>query len=280
MPKKRTFQGSSFSCKRLRKAFLFACSILFDEQSSSSGRPSGGDSSLKNNSEYLFPLHPLYQQKKKLPALPYFLKDEEPSQNFKTKAFFLTENFFILRRYLAEKTDKIKDNTVNNQVKRDAYRRPLLDTLASKYIKMATNKIITSMFILALLMPVMATGSDLYHEEISRKVEKGKNLIMVFDELDRQEKFSIVRINHTSGASVPSIMFMVKGCYEIAKLRGESHFINLKEWSDEQGNWIYKIGYTSDPSNDPNKYFGDDIDTSKELEYFSVKDYARIFEKR
>ena len=142
------------------------------------------------------------------------------------------------------------------------------------------NKIIITIFIFLLLIPAIASGSGLYHEEVSQKVEEGKDLIMVFDELERQEKFSIVRVKHTSGASVPSIMFIAKGCYEIAKLRGEKYFINLKEWSDEQGNWIYKIGYTSDKNNDPYKYFRDDIDKSKELEYFSVKDYARIFERK
>ena len=133
---------------------------------------------------------------------------------------------------------------------------------------------------LFLLIPAIALSSDLYHEEVNHKAKEGKDLIMVFDEIERQDKFSIVRVKHTSGASVPSIMFMVKGCYEIAKLRGAKYFINLKEWSDEQGYWMYKIGYTSDKNNSPKVFFGDDIDKSKELEYLSVEDYKMIFERK
>lgn len=134
--------------------------------------------------------------------------------------------------------------------------------------------------LLLLFTPAIITASDLYHEKVDHKSKEGKDLIMIFDELERNEKFSIVRVKFTSGASVPSIMFMVKGCYKIAKLRNEQFFINLKEWTDSQGNWLYKIGYTSDKNNDPRKYFGNDIDNSKNLEYMSIEEFALIFERR
>lgn len=134
------------------------------------------------------------------------------------------------------------------------------------------------LFMLFLLVPAIASSSDLYHESINHKAKEGKDLIMTFDEIERHEKYSIVRVKHTSGASVPSIMFVVKGCYKIAKLRGAKYFINLKEWSDGKDNWMYKIGYTSDKNNNPKEYFGADIDSSKKLEYTSVEDYAEIFE--
>ena len=143
------------------------------------------------------------------------------------------------------------------------------------------TKILNVLFSIFLLSPsAILSASDLYHEEVNHKSKDGKDLIMVFDELQRHDKFSIVRVKYTSGASVPSIMFVVKGCYEIAKLRKEKYFINLREWSDSQGSWIYKIGYTSDKSNDPKKYFGNDIDMSKELEYMSVDDFALIFNRK
>lgn len=91
--------------------------------------------------------------------------------------------------------------------------------------------------------------------------------------LHRHEKFSIIKVKHISGASVPSIMFVVKDDYKIAKIRGAKYFINHKEWIDKEGNWMYKIGYSYKDNNDPIYYFGKDIDTSKELKFFSVKDY-------
>jgi hypothetical protein len=142
------------------------------------------------------------------------------------------------------------------------------------------NKTIKSILTLLILIPAVGFASDLYHEKVNHKGKGGKDLTMVLDELERHENFSIVRVKYTSGASVPSIMFMVKGFYEIAKLRGEKFFINLKEWSDEDGNWMYKVGYASDKKNDPKKYFGKDIDKTKELEYLSVQELERIFERK
>ena len=127
--------------------------------------------------------------------------------------------------------------------------------------------------IILLCSAFVAHGSDLYHQEIKVKAKEGKDLIMVLDEVESHDRFTIIKVKHTSGASVPSIMFLVKGFCEIAKLRKADYFINLKEWTDEEGNWIYKIGFSSDSSVNPLTYFGDDIDRSKDLEFMSVKDY-------
>jgi hypothetical protein len=124
-----------------------------------------------------------------------------------------------------------------------------------------------------LVFSFVAHGADLYHQEVNIKAKDGKNLLMVLDEVESYDKFSVIKVKHTSGASVPSIMFLVKGFYEIAKLRGTDYFINLKEWIDEEGNWVYKIGFSSDNSVNPAAYFGDDIDQSKDLKFMSVKDY-------
>jgi hypothetical protein len=131
-----------------------------------------------------------------------------------------------------------------------------------------------------LLFPYTSLSEDLYSEKVSHHVENGKDLIMEFNEIERHPKFSIVNVKHSSGASVPSIMFVVKGCYEIAKIRGVNFFVNLKEWRDKEENWVYKIGFTPDDKEDPYKYFGNDIDTTKDLSYFSVKQYSLLFEKK
>ena len=127
--------------------------------------------------------------------------------------------------------------------------------------------------IIILLFPDMSVGADLYHEEVNIKAKEGKDLIMALDEVDRQEKFSIIRVKFTSGASVPSSMFVIKGCYEIAKIRGMKYFINLKEWADERGDWFYKIGFSEDNHIDPKVFFEDDIDETKDLEFLSVENY-------
>jgi len=51
------------------------------------------------------------------------------------------------------------------------------------------------------------------------------------------------------------------------------YFINLKEWTDEYGDWLYKIGFSEDAHVDPKVFFGDGIDETKELEFLSVEDY-------
>ena len=151
--------------------------------------------------------------------------------------------------------------------------------LASK-VKVMKVKTLIAQLLVIFTIPSLTSAFELYHQEVNHKTKEGKDLIMTFDELERQEKFSIVRVKHSSGASVPSIMFVVKGCYEIAKLRKEKYFTNLKEWTDNQGNWLYKIGYTSDKSDDPKKNYGNDIDMTKDLEYMSVEDLANIFERK
>lgn len=133
-------------------------------------------------------------------------------------------------------------------------------------------------FLIVLSTPAISLAQDLYHAEVNSKSKEGKDLISVCDEIERHENFSIISIKHTSGASVPSVMFIVKACCEIAELRDMKYFVNLKEWDDEQGNRLYKIGYTSNKKNDPNIYFGEDIDKTKNLEYLSVKDFMKLFE--
>ena len=134
--------------------------------------------------------------------------------------------------------------------------------------------------VILLIFSHVSIGTDLYNQEINVKAKEGKDLIMVLDEIERQDRFSIIRVKHTSGASVPSIMFVVKGCVEIAKIRGAKYFINLKEWADERGDWFYKIGFSEDESVNIETFFGDDIDKSKDLGFMSVKDYDQLLGRR
>ena len=120
-------------------------------------------------------------------------------------------------------------------------------------------------------------AADLYHAEVNIRAKEGKDLIMTLDEVERREKFSIIKVKYISGASVPSSMFVVKGCYEIARIRGMKYFINLREWTDEEGYWVYKIGFSETNRVDPKVFFGDDIDDAKDLEFLSVEDYDVIW---
>src|ERR1035437_1745455 len=78
-------------------------------------------------------------------------------------------------------------------------------------------------------------AEKLYRQEINETNAEGKNLTMTFEELSRDEKTSTVKVTFKSGASVPSIMFIVRGCYDIANARHALYFANLKEWKADDG---------------------------------------------
>lgn len=121
--------------------------------------------------------------------------------------------------------------------------------------------------------------TGLYHDSINEPPKNGgKGFVMSFTELERQPRFSVIKVKYTSGSSVGSAMYVVKGCWEIATQRGMEYFINLKEWRDREGNGLMKIGFTNDPSVDPRSYFGE-YDPNKELKFLSVSDYAPLWKK-
>jgi hypothetical protein len=122
------------------------------------------------------------------------------------------------------------------------------------------------------------TNTPLYHKEVTIRAKEGKDLIVVLDEIERFDKFSIIRVKYNSGASVPSATLLVRSFYEMAKQRKAGYFINLKEWEDEKGNRVYKIGFASDPKVDPSLYFGNDIDRSMDLQFLSVNDYNQYWD--
>ena len=60
----------------------------------------------------------------------------------------------------------------------------------------------------------------------------------------------------------------------IAKLRGKNYFINLKEWRDQNDNWMYKVGFVDSKEIDLNNVYGNDIKSDLDPDAFmSVEDY-------
>jgi len=128
-------------------------------------------------------------------------------------------------------------------------------------------------------IPAARAETGLYRDSINEPSRSGgKGFVMSFTELERQPRYSVIKVTYTSGSSVGSAMYVVKGCWEIARQRGMEYFINLKEWHDREGNGLMKIGFTNDPSVDPRSYFGD-YDARKELKFLSVSDYAPLWKK-
>jgi hypothetical protein len=114
------------------------------------------------------------------------------------------------------------------------------------------------------------------------KTRDGRDMVMIFDELQRDEKTSIVTIKAVNGGSVGSAMFMVQGASDIAKARGAACFINLKEWEGKDGAWMYLIGFAPDKGVDPTTYFElkEPLSAEKRHQFLSVKDYEPLFNRQ
>jgi hypothetical protein len=122
-------------------------------------------------------------------------------------------------------------------------------------------------------------AAPLIRREVKQANPGGKDLVMTFEELRRDEKTSTATVKRVSGASVPSAMFIARGAYDIARARGAAYFINLKEWDGEDGTRMYLIGYATDKNVDPNTYFDlkEPLPVDKRLLFLSVSLYERIF---
>jgi uncharacterized membrane protein YcgQ (UPF0703/DUF1980 family) len=110
-------------------------------------------------------------------------------------------------------------------------------------MKAIARYIAVSASILLLSLSLVSLAADLFHREVTIRAKEGNDLIVVLDEIERFDKFSIIRVKFISGASVPSATLLVRSFYEMAKQRKADYFINLKEWDDEKGNRAYKIGF-------------------------------------
>jgi hypothetical protein len=133
--------------------------------------------------------------------------------------------------------------------------------------------------VIAVWSPEAGGESDLYSDSINQpSTGSSKGFVMSFTEVERQPHYSIIKVKYTSGSSVGSAMYVVKGCWEIARQRGMEYFINLKEWRDSEGNGLMKVGFTNDRSVDLQTYFGE-YDQTKELKFLSVTDYAPLWQR-
>jgi hypothetical protein len=123
---------------------------------------------------------------------------------------------------------------------------------------------------------------ELIRIEERGKTRDGRDFVMIFEELQRHEKTSIVTIKAVNGGSVGSAMFMVQGACDIAKARGAACFINLKEWEGKDGAWMYLMGFAPDKGVDPITYFElkEPLPAEKRHQFFSVKDYAPLFNRQ
>jgi hypothetical protein len=105
-------------------------------------------------------------------------------------------------------------------------------------------------------------------------------MMMTFEELTRDEKTSTVKVTRSSGTSVPSAMFVLRGCYDIALARNAPYFINLKEWEAEDGSWMYLVGFSNDSSVDVARHFKLSEPLAKTNRFLAVKDYDLIFKNQ
>jgi hypothetical protein len=128
-------------------------------------------------------------------------------------------------------------------------------------------------FVLVFAPLAFAEEPKLYVREVQESTG-AKPLKMRFEEIERSPKYSIVQVTHSGGASVPSIMFVVRGMWEIARAREAAYFINLKEWTAGDGKGHYKVGFADTDRVDVSSYFGE---SPAEPKFLSVEEFALIF---
>jgi hypothetical protein len=134
-------------------------------------------------------------------------------------------------------------------------------------------------FVLAFAFVADAQAADaLYRREVNQKNPDGKDLVMTVEEVRRDEKTSTLKVTFTSGSSVPSIMLIVRGSYDIAQARSSRYFIKLKEWQADDGAWMYLVGFSNDKQVD-HKFFGlsEPLPKSDEHQFMAVEQFDPIF---
>jgi hypothetical protein len=114
---------------------------------------------------------------------------------------------------------------------------------------------------------------------VNQKDPDGKDIVMTFEELRRDEKTSTATVKTVGGGSVDSAMFVTRGAYDIAKARGAAWFINLKEWEAEGGARMYLIGFSQDKDINAKEYFGlkEPLPDDPKHRFSPVSAYERIF---
>lgn len=115
-----------------------------------------------------------------------------------------------------------------------------------------------------------------------KRIRGGKDLVMMLKEVRLDAKTSEVKVTHTSGASVASSMFILRGCYDIAKAREAAFFIKLKETKAADGSTLLLLGFTNDDKVDPKTHFDlkEALPAKDEHEFMSVKEMEALFGKK
>ena len=130
--------------------------------------------------------------------------------------------------------------------------------------------------LLAVTVGTPGEPADILHRrEVKQVSPGGKDLRMYFEEVRRDDKISLAKVTFVSGASVPASMFIVRGFYDIAKARGATHFIKLREWKAEDDTWMYLVGFSNSKDIVPKEYFK--LAEPVEANFMAVSDFDPLF---
>jgi hypothetical protein len=141
---------------------------------------------------------------------------------------------------------------------------------------MSVRFVTATVFLLTLAAQPLA-AADLYVREVNEPDGPPKPLRMRFEEVERTPRYSVVQVTFTSGASVPSSMFIVRGMWDIARQRGLPFFINLKEWKSADGKSMYKVGFSDSDRVDVPSFFGE---SPEQVIFLSVAQFEPLFSHR
>lgn len=115
---------------------------------------------------------------------------------------------------------------------------------------------------------------ELFHRDLPLGGDTQSSPVMTIDETKRELGFSIVRVQHVSGASVPSIMAIADAACDIARARNARYFVSLKQWQDGSGDWYFKIGFAATNNVASRASWGQDTAVDK-LYVFSVDEFTK-----
>jgi hypothetical protein len=139
--------------------------------------------------------------------------------------------------------------------------------------------LITLMCFSAVFIQPANAEEKLHHREVNQKNPAGKDLVMTFKETKREGDISTVKVTMTSGASVPSAMFIMRGIYDIDKIRKKNYLIKLSEKEEEDGSWTYRFAFTNDMKVNPQKHFNlkEPLPDDGGFTFMAVMDLDMIF---
>ena len=84
-------------------------------------------------------------------------------------------------------------------------------------------------------------------------------------ELERNGNTSKIKVVFQKrGGAVGDSIFIMMATYKVAEARNYEYFVNLKEWDDNNGGWIYIAGFTNNKDADIKKEFGEQYNYENE----------------